>query len=261
MQQSTKRKLAKEILIFFSSIILIGLTWSIFWLKNNFKINRTEDLKKEIIKTNTEIDSIQTTFPKENTFEAMLLKINIPKGYFDNVRPPLIILPESTDPHRESEFSQTTNINIEKLYILLNELNYHIEIVDQTANGLPIFKNIKNEIKLEFKKDWNQKTELKKIYDFLLTNKCVNIDFEHFVFNLEGLPLPPTHGTWLTYQAKKKKMEELSKEVKIEKNKISSKDDLRELLIFISILVLSLIYPVRFIILSILWALRTVKQI
>ena len=59
MQQSTKRKIAKEIIIFFGSIALIGLIWSGFVARNNYFFRRINSTGKQIVKLDSVIDSIK----------------------------------------------------------------------------------------------------------------------------------------------------------------------------------------------------------
>lgn len=75
MRQITKIRLAKEIIILFISIALIGLVWSIFWVKNNYNINKTVTLQNQVNKLTTDIDSIKSTFPTNgNTTEFLVDK-------------------------------------------------------------------------------------------------------------------------------------------------------------------------------------------
>src|SRR5665213_1009922 len=73
MNQATKRKIAKEILIIFSCAIFIGLTWTIFWLKNKYNIHKVDKLQNQVAKLTIDIDSVQLLFPKVIPFKNLIV--------------------------------------------------------------------------------------------------------------------------------------------------------------------------------------------
>lgn len=59
MKHTTKRKIAKEIIIFFTIVALILFSWSIFWAVNKINVKRMKKLEKQVITLNKHIDSLQ----------------------------------------------------------------------------------------------------------------------------------------------------------------------------------------------------------
>lgn len=254
MQQTIKRTIAKEIIILFSCIILIGLTWTIFLGANNYNIQKAESLSKEIFFLNQNIDSIQNTFAKAKIFEDFIDK-DIRDKYLKEK------LDYSDIINLSNETQQTiSTYNIEQTIALLHKMNYPTPIRYMTKGGLPVFKNIKEEILLELGKEINQMSELKKIYNFLINQRCIHIEFEVFVFSLQALPLPPPHAVWTNYQTTKKQKEELISKLNNVNSNINSPKHLTEIIKWISIILLSIVYPFRILILILAWAFKTVKQ-
>lgn len=72
MKQTTKRKIAREIVILFSCGVIIGVTFTVFWAINKIYKNKTEQLQIEISNLTHDIDSIQSTFPKLKSFQDII---------------------------------------------------------------------------------------------------------------------------------------------------------------------------------------------
>lgn len=272
MKQTTKRKIAKEIVILFSCAALMGLTWVIFWTINEFHISKAKKLDERTFNLSHDIDSIQTTFSKSKQFEKMLNVKNVPTEYFNKGRPPLILLPEIIID--ESSIQQISFVNERRLFLLLQKLNspFDMDSIDIFAKfggykinpfsklQEPVPFDTLQSISAKFETDFPERDELKRYYDFLKTKKCISVGFKEFSFTMQGLPLPPSHDALTVYEKNKKEFDEASKDLVETKQNINSADDMKEIAKWISIIVLTLVYPFRFLFLLLKWAVRTLKQ-
>jgi len=279
MQQSIKRKIAKEIIIFFSSILVIGLTWTIFWTVNKVNISKTESLQDEIKTLNHAIDSIKLSFPKAKTFQEIFLG-NVPgefyekTGDFDDFGVPIIRslkqsaeLPSLAELNEENKFKKTRTINFRKLFNILDKSRYPFAVSSFSKYDMPIFQDFEKALIKELEGDTLNldsisltKPKLKKIFDFLKENKYLTVNFDEFVLTIEELPLPPPHSTWTIYQSDKIKKEELKPQLNRIHSNIYSASQLANIAIWISIIVLSIVYPIRALTFLLIWAFKTIRQ-
>lgn len=115
-------------------------------------------------------------------------------------------------------------------------------------------------IEKELENNKNEKPILQKIYIFLKEKNMLKMEFGAFTLNIEGIPLPPSHDIWAAYENDKKQKEELNNEIILTKSKIYSADNLTKIAINITIIVLLIGYPLRFIFLILRWAVKTLSQ-
>lgn len=269
MRHSVKLRIAKEIIILFSSLLLIGVVWLLTLAINHININRIASLKIEIELFNKTIDSIQSTFPKVQTLDRLFLS-NVPKDFYietgdkDEFGIPikrlvkydeLKILGDSFE-----EDIQTTNLRV--LYHILEKSDYPFEVSPFNKYDLPMFKDFQDNIKKELSGDTlnldkETKPNLERIFYFLKGKQYLKTEFSDFVVTIVGLPLPPSHETWLSYLDKKDKLETLTAELILKKAKLIPVDHITNLTI---VLVAVIVYPVRLIILTLWWAIKTVRR-
>jgi hypothetical protein len=163
--------------------------------------------------------------------------------------------------------------NIVLLFKLLIESDYHFgaskatSTKDEFGDFTVCFGFFLDEVLTELKSDTlnldNLDTttpHLKKYYQFLTDKKLISVTIQEFVLTLNSIPLPPKHEIWVVYQNDKKKIDELKKDLSNPTSKIYSTSELTGVAKWISIIVLSLVYPFRFLFLLLKWALRTLKQ-
>lgn len=270
MKQTTKRKIAKEIVILFSCAVLTGLTWTIFWTINKVHKSKLEQLKIEISNLTHDIDSIQTTFPKLKSFQDLITG-KVPVEYL--IEDKFIPTPEEVL-GTEQEKERATNIR--KLYKLLKASKYPFS----DDSFIPDFHYFKDDIEKELtivpyddlpdslKRNANKKEIdsiasqplLKNIYAFLKSEKYSTVEFVDLTFCLSAIPLPPKHATWTNYQADIKKRDELNNELDTCSAKIYSANDLTDIAKWISVIVLTLVYPFRFLFLLLKWAVKILRQ-
>ena len=265
MKQTTKRKIAREVLILFGSVVLIGLIWTIFWTTNKIRTQKTENLKIEIANYNHDIDSIQKTFPKTKSFQEITKK-----DWYQ-----YIVIDKNLCSELDELNSKVDGLqNIVLLFKLLIESNYPFvenkatpSTNDKFGDFTVCFGFFLDEVLAELKSDTldldnlNTTTpHLKKYHQFLTDKKLIDVTIQEFVLTLNAMPLPPKHETWVVYQNDKKKLDELRNDLSITTSKAYSTNELTGIAKWISIIVLTLVYPFRFLLLLLKWALRTLRQ-
>lgn len=296
MQPSTKRKIAKEIVILFSCVLVIGLTWTYFWIVNNGNINKSESLQKRIEILDHDIDSIKLSFPKAKTFDELFTD-NLPDGFYEPLDSKLQKLPTGFTLIRNlrkydpleilgNDFENSTRTdNIRKLYQLLDNSHYPFSVSPYNKYEMSVFPNFQKDIVQELeivpsndlpdslKNNINlkeidsiaidsiaSKPQLNKIYSFLKEKKYLTVAFDEFALAIEELPLPPPHSTWTTYQSNNTKKEELKSELNTTHSKIYSSSRLTDIAKWISIIVLSIVYPLRALTSLLIWAFKTLRE-
>ena len=263
MELTSKQKIAKEIIIFFISIAIIVLTWVTFWGVNKLNINKVEKLQNEFKILTHNLDSIQSTFPKVQTFDEML-KGQVPVEYL--IKDNFYI--HIADYAKEKQLDEITTTNLRQLYKFLTLTGYPSFTIPKkiAPNDLslietsPTLSGFEKNITQEFETAFPEKKKQKEVYDFLLSRKNITCGFAEFAFNLQGFPLPPPHNIWVTYEKGKSVLEKNRSELTITQQKLYTQDDLKDITKWISIIILTIIYPFRFIILLLLWAIRVLKQ-
>lgn len=249
MKKSNKRILAKEIIIFFSAVAIVGLVCLVFLSIDRLTVHKSQKLRVELSQLTISSDSIVSLFPKAISFEEMIIG-ELPKEY-------KII--QSWDDYIVSiDSSKIVEMQLNKLYNLLKASKYNFKPVD--SGWIPpevFFKNIRDELN---DKEWKNKTELKRIYKFLIDRNYIKVSFEQFVFNLEGYPLPPDDKLYTKYTNSKKEIEATNRNIKIINAKILKGDDIENLTLSTFLILIIIIYPLRFIVLSIIWAIKTLKE-
>ncbi len=254
MKQVIKRIIAKEIIILFSSIVFIGLVWSILWLKNNYSINHLKKLKWETNLVTHKIDSLQATFSKKRSLEKILIPQNLPTTVSNALNLYIELMKVAGKPEYEP------NINIRMLYIVLKNSKYPFKLSPYSKYDIPTYNDFYKHVSNEFSKDLREKQELKRIYDFLISKKYISLGFEGFTYNLQALKLPPKRDTMITFEKYIKQKEILNSELNIAKTKVISKNDLLETIKWIGVIILIVVYPLRYSILLLRWALKTLRQ-
>lgn len=249
MKQTTKRKIAREIVILFSCAVIIGLAWTAFWAINKTHKNKAEQLQIQISNLTHEIDSIQSTFPKLKSFEEIVTGA-VPVDYL--IVHKFIPTPEEVL-GTEQEIERARNIR--QLHKLLTTSKFSFSN-NTFISDFPYFKK---SIENELESDTTQE-QLNKIYTFLKDQKYLTVDFFTFTYSLKSLLPLPKKISWVAYQNDIKKREDLKQEFNTTSKKIYSANDLLDIAKWILIIVLTLIYPFRFLFLLLKWAIKTLRQ-
>ena len=258
----TKKEIAREIIIFFGSLLLIVLAWVYLYTVNKIYSNKRDNIKKQIIYSNHKIDSLQATFPQSKTFKEVIIDKNAP------FNPDIYLAEKSWGKYRlplpeeilGTNLDEITSSNLRKLYKLLEILEYPKDIDYLNADGLPVFKNIKRIIPAELKKSSQEMKELQSIHQFLKDKKFMKASFNEFIFTLQGLPLPPPHNKWEEYNKQKDSINNLNAELRKVNSKIRPNNNIQFTIKWLGIIIFSLIYPLRLVILLLFWAIRTLKN-
>ncbi len=272
MRHSIKLRIAKEIIILFSSLLVIGLVWLITLTINHININRIDSLKIEIEFFNKTIDSIQSTFPKVKTLDKLFLG-NVPKDFYvetgdkDEFGIPIrrLIKHDELEIWGDSFEEDTQTNNLRLLYHILEKTNYPFDVSPFSKYDLPMFKDFRSDIKKELSGDplnldKETKPNLMRIFNFLKGKQYLKTEFNDFVVTIIGLPLPPSHETWLSYLDNKDKLNTLTAELVVKQSKLISSDELEDIITLTIVLVAVVVYPVRLMILTLWWAIKTVRK-
>ena len=145
MQQSRKRLIAKEILILFSGLFIIALIWVCFWGINVFNSQSLIRTQNQIDAKNQKIDSLHSTFPKEDSFQDLITG-----------EVPVEFLIEENEPSKEISIQ---DYNISELYKLLSALKFPFDRFNINSD----FSTFREEILNELHKNSNNQIKLNSI--------------------------------------------------------------------------------------------------
>jgi hypothetical protein len=246
MNQKTKKIIAKEIIIFFSSVIIIGLFWLSFTYTNDYRIQRVNKLEKLISSLQTEVDSLQYTFDKliyyrfTATGYAAQLAFEADKAYHDRLDK------ENTPP----------NNNIKMLYCYLTE--YQKNYISQDSFFLSKDCFIKNTLDILNNPNPPKENKLYKLYKHLKRNDAIRVSYEKFISIMSGESLTSEESK-RTYKLRKKILK-LTSDKESNSSEILDEIELEKRIVKYILIVLALIYPLRYILLSIIWAVKTLKN-
>lgn len=245
MEQSVKREIAKEIIILLSSVIFILVGVAIVWVVREININRKEYWKKEIVSLKLRIDSVELSYPKTNSFYSMFTT-----GLFSRVR---YESQRSLDELYQDESwpDEPTTTNLKRLYKTLEQSGYPF-------NGVS-FNDFKKEIVEELKID--RKPNLSTYFSFLREKINGNITFDEFISTIKGLPFPMPETTLerLT-RTTRYRVEQLKLDVIGISRRIYSSSQMMDIAQWLGFITLTIVYPIRGVIISVIWAVRTLKR-
>nr|WP_294898577.1 hypothetical protein [uncultured Pedobacter sp.] len=266
MNYSIKRKIAKEVIIFFSCVCFLGVSWFGLWAINYFNYYNRDNIKKQITYLNYKRDSLKSTFPKLKSFEDVIVNksdpfdpnIYIYKARINRVKSQLPSFEELNE--MNPKLKPWENASLRKLYILLEILQFPVTVKHINTNRLSVLTNFKKATSYELEGELKKMSELKRVHHFLQTKKYMTVPFNEFISSLKGLPLPPPHSTWKTYETTKKQIAQLNQQLIKSNSKIYSKKDLSHVGKWLIIIVFMIVYPLRYLILTLIWALGVLNK-
>jgi hypothetical protein len=260
MNTRTQKTIAKEIIYFFSVIVLLILSWGVIEIRNSILKTKINTYFKESSNYKIQIDSLVETFPKK------------PKAFSDLFRNPVII--NQKLPNKNGAFTDIiSNWEISYLWIYIIELKFDFNVFTWSDEfGIPVkkpytkiwlakygYEYFEKDILKEFGQE--RQPNIEDVYTFInAKDENFDCDITDFKFWLEGIPAPPPHKSFEQVEQLKKLKLEADQKLYETNSLLIDKDNIKSYIWFCSIAILTLLYPIRFIYLTIKWALKTVKQ-
>jgi hypothetical protein len=209
VQNRTKRRIAKEILIFFSAILLVILIGIFIWLKNSYDSKVIQSLKAEELKVIAVLDSFELSLPGIESFDGKMFNKRTFK-VDDSIHCDVAEkdIPDFLAKHPSSIEVQSFKVNRDTYDIPLNEVK-----------------------------------------DFLIYFPEATVLFPKI-----------SNSVWAVYDSTKKSKNSISGKLQNRQTNIYSDDDIIEKVGWTALIIFLVIYPFRFIVLSIVWASKTIKQ-
>ena len=246
ISQNIKKKIAKEIIYFFSAVVLLLLIWVVIGIRKNSLQENIISLNRKYVLLEHEIDSIENTYPKKAKSFNELMQIKDNGGW---VEVPVDDWDEKVTDAKVNTFSLYN-------YLVKNNFDFTIEKMPNPPTGY--IKHDYAYFRMGVSDESFNKQYMIKVYSFLKSsNQLFSVDTNSFFAFLQGLPEPPSNDVLLKVTDLKREKDETYAEYKETSDKKYVTDDLMQA---ISGLFFILLYPVRVIFLLLLWAVRTVKQ-
>jgi hypothetical protein len=209
VKNHTKRRIAKEILIFFASVLLVLVIGIVIWLKNSCDSSVIKSLKAEEVQVIAVLDSLEKALPGIESFDGkMFNKRTFKVDEFIICDVAEKDIPGFLEKNPSSIEVQSFKVNQDTFDIPINEVN---EFLIDSPAAMVLFPKISNSV-------------------------------------------------WTIYKSAQKSKSSISSKIKETQINIYSDDDILKKAGWASLVILLLIYPLRFIVLSIVWASKTIKQ-
>lgn len=283
-----KKRIAKEIIYLFSSLILLALIWGGIEIRDSYIEKNLTELRERLDVLVFKIDSIENTYPKKAKSFAEIMQIEkiskwdkyivsdsfVPDNDLPVFKKGGFIAPESDlIPPPPPKY-------LYDLYSYLSENNFDFSIPNQVPlpKGIKLtFDSFEMEIYDAFgfiETEWVPPSDAKrvvstpiknafliKMHSFLKNkNEKFLSDTNAFYSFLQGMPEPPRHEVYeLAENLKKQKSETQTKILDAGYENLNS-DEKKTKMINISLVVLGVLYPLRFIVLLLIWAVKTVRS-
>lgn len=275
MQHKTKRTIAREVLILFSCILIIGLSWITILVSNRFNENKQENLQIKVDLLSREITNIKSdSYYKTSLISKFRGKVPVEiwtkslAFYSEVLRPDILDHPKPNnskpewirkvynayyeqDKKKYLEELQEEKLNDKiQLYNLLNVTNF--SCYDSSKSIISNYQAFCNNI--------NNENSLRKIYNYLIMKKYIDINFNEFVHIVNAEPYFHSQSSLLKYNDAIKRREEMYSEIDKTRSNIFLSTEIDKSIKLLSIYLLIAIYPLRAMALSVRWAFRTLKE-
>lgn len=246
MKKSTKKRIAKEILIFFSTCLIIGLVILGIYFRNELLKTKFHITKNDIDFYEKEIDSIQN-----GTF------INLPD----------LLLLDTTDIYKSlnsrklfsptaylgGNFEKNRTNNIRFLYVILDSLKYDFEFSINDSK----YYVFEDSILLLIEN--NNVEKLDRYYSFLLKFNLIDRPFSDFYKSLSGFDRELNEKEKEKISSLKIGIETKTQKFQNLERKINGINEQKHTYLMATIILLVLVYPLRLIYFLIKWAINTMK--
>lgn len=247
MKKSTKKRIAKEILILLSTLIIIGLVILGMYFRNEFLKTKFQKTKNDIDFYEKEIDSIQNgtyiSFP-----DLLLLDTTDISKSLDSRK---LFSPTA---YLGGNFEKKRTNNIRILYVILDSLKYDFEFsIDDSK-----YYVFEDSILLMIEN--NNVGKLNKYYDFILKFNLISRPFSDFYKSLSGFDRELTEIENEKISSLKNGIETKTKKFQNLQRKINGIDMHKHLYLMSTIILFILVYPFRFLYYLIKWAINTIKD-
>lgn len=235
MKLRTKKVIAKEILYFFIGIVIIILFWSSIKIRNYYYENK-------VISSNTKISDLQSTIYKLENLNDLLI-IPSKRNVFNN----------------NIEILKRNNSTEQEIILMTKEFKdkFSIESVLKkyvdTANN-PKYNSDFEVINSLFPELNGYDNTLLKSYVATANNENYN---SNFVIINSKFP------EFFNEQIKIDKLKNIKKTETDKRNKtklkIVNRDEIIQIITNLSIVIMGLLYPIRIVFISVIWAIKIIK--
>jgi hypothetical protein len=274
MKKSMKRKIAKEVITFFTSVFLVALIYTILGVVNFDREKNVSRLKQKIVLLNHEIDSIKLQFPRAKTISQIFSNDS---AFYD-------LEQDKRNQYVPTEalitLGEPETSNIQYIYSFLSYCGFNFFYSNQINTIKPahnagsidapqfvIFTFFMDSVAKELSAnsvnldDLSKRAQyLKRMYDFLVAKRKIIVGFPEFFSVLKGIPPTPSSAMWSAFQYKEKEKSDLQIKLLNTSSKILSQRELNNKIFWISLIILIMIYPLRFVFLLLEWSFKTLKQ-
>jgi hypothetical protein len=290
MNTTTKKKIAKEIIYFFSSVGILFLIWTSIQIKNTYTNNKIENYNSEISLVENKADSIKRYIYLITKVKAFNEIIGDSTIFDHNTIVPKDDLPVdltgvdktvkgNKKPWEMNLVAEEDSPNIYELYLYLekNKFDFKTVHIDKfvrvddlgvpvkskwtppiDAVEIPSYFDFKHTIKKEI--GVKQQPTLEKIYSYLKAeNKKFTSKKISLLSSLGGLPQPPPTELSNRMDELNAQKKNLKFNLQKETEKVFSRKSTRAILLFWMEIFFCLLYPTRLVIFLLIWLFKTIK--
>ena len=237
MNQRLKVILAKEVIIVFITVVLIGLCYPGIWIYNQYKIQKIDKLKGMVNIWNENLAVQKAEIPKTDNFYEIIECDFV--SMFEN---PIYRFNGLDLPKKRAY----------QLYDVLIALKYPIKekTLDEFANN----------VIQEYSLPEREREQQDEIFSFLNDHNCLRVDFKEFSTYLNGGHIQRFEIFELLYYNDIEQRDKLIQERINNANSLLVGEKYDQAYKFLALLIITIIYPLRFLIIGVIWAIKTIRK-
>jgi hypothetical protein len=273
-----KQKIAREILIFFSGLVIIGLVWGFFFFSNLFYQNRINSCLKSSKSLQKDINSLPKEYINQlykNTNSYFVINYKIGKSFFSitkeqnknflsdeyGIPKNVTRLPINSKGYSYSQIDVFKEFGGYELNPKQKDSTIYFDFVDY--NKFLVFIKL-NDYQEKFYLDFSKDSKRRLVRELEKPKFDLNKPYNE-IFDLGTLDefKSKVNIDLKVIQKKKKIKREIKKQqelVLISKNNLFTTNEIKNHLINTLIVIGLFLYPIRFSIFLILWAFNTIKK-